>query len=78
MFHLLTVFMNYMSEALRCYFSKGLKKPTRVPITHFIQHVQQLNNCLDLLPCVYYSQQSTKIIKIVEPFDDPDLASHIL
>ena len=43
-----------------------------------VQRVQQLNGYLDLLPCLFYSERMTKLTKVVEPFDDADLASHIL
>ena len=71
MFHLLTVFPNNAAETKWYYISNGLKKPNRVPIV-------QLNAYLELLPCVYYSQCSNQFTKVVEPFIDPDLASHIL
>ena len=55
-----------------------MKKPNRVPIRQFVQRVQQLNGYLHLLPCLFYSERATKLTKEVEPFDDADLASHIL
>ena len=55
-----------------------MKKPNRVLIRQFMQRVQQLNSYLDLLPCIFYSKRATKLIKVVEPFDDLDLVSHIL
>jgi hypothetical protein len=30
------------------------------------------------LPCLYYSSKAAKFTKVVGPFDDPNLASHIL
>ena len=33
---------------------------------------------MHLLPCLFYSERATKLTKEVEPFDDADLASHIL
>jgi hypothetical protein len=33
---------------------------------------------LDLLPCPFYSDHGTKLTKVVKPFGDVDLASHIL
>jgi hypothetical protein len=62
----------------RFYISNGLKKPNRVPIRQFVQRVQQLNGYLHLLPCLFYFERATKLTKEVEPFDDADLASHIL
>jgi hypothetical protein len=77
-FHLQTVFRSDAAETQRFYISNGLKKPNRVPIRQFVQRIQQLNGYLDLLPCLYYSDRATKLTKEVKPFDDVDLASHIL
>jgi len=43
-----------------------------------VQRVQQLNGYLDQLPCLLYSERATKQTKVMEPINDPDLASHIL
>ena len=43
-----------------------------------MQRVQQLNGYLNLLTCLFYSKQATKLTKAVQSFDDVDLASHIL
>ena len=77
-FHLLSVFRSDAAETQRFYISNGLKKPNRVPIRQFVQRVQQLNGYLHLLPCLFFSERATKLTKEVEPFDDADLASHIL
>jgi hypothetical protein len=74
-FHLLLVFRSDAAESQHFYISK---KPNRVPIRHFVQRVQQLNGYLHLLPGLFYSASATKRTKEVEPFDDADLASHIL
>ena len=45
-------------KAQRYYLSNCLKEPNRVPIRQFVQHVQcvqQLNNYLKLLSCLYQS-----------------------
>ncbi len=60
------------------YISNGLKKPNWVPIRQFVQRIQQLNGYLNLLPCLFYSKHATKLTKVVQAFDDVDLASHIL
>ena len=77
-FHLLTVFWSDVAEIQRFYISNGLKKPNRVSIRQFVQRIQQLNGCLDLLSCLFYSEHVTKLNKVVQAFDDFDLASHIL
>ena len=77
-FHLLTVFRSDAAETQRFYISNGLKKPNRVPIRQFVQRIQQLNGYLNLLPCLFYSDRATKFTKVVQAFDDVDLASHIL
>ena len=43
-----------------------------------MQRTQQLNGYLNLLPCLFYSEHATKLTKVVQAFDDVDLASHIL
>jgi hypothetical protein len=76
--HLQTVFRCDAAETLRFYISNGLKKPNRVPIRDFVRRVERLNGYLSLLPCLYYSSKAAKSTKVVGPFDDPDMASHIL
>ena len=49
-FHMLMMFRNDAAEAQRYYISNRLKKPNRDPIGQFVQHVQQLNDYLELLP----------------------------
>jgi hypothetical protein len=77
-FHLPTVFRSDAAETQRFYISNGLKKPNRVPSWQFIQQIQQLNGYLDLLLCLYYFDQATKLTKVVKPLDDVDIVSHIL
>ena len=77
-FHLLSVFRSAMAETQQLYISNGLKKPNRVLIRQFVQRILQLNGYLDLLPCLFYSEFVTKLTKVVQSFDDADLASHIL
>ncbi len=76
--NLQTVFRNDAAEAQRFYISNCLKKPNRVSIWDFMRRIQHLNGYLDLLPCLYNSSKATKSMKAVGPFDDTDLASHIL
>jgi hypothetical protein len=77
-FHLLSFFWSDAAETQQYYISNGLKKPNRVPIRQFVQRIQQLNGYLDILPCLLYSERATKLTKVVQSFDDADLASHIL
>ncbi len=77
-FHLLSVFRRDTAETQQFYISNGLKKPNRVPIRQSVKRIQQLNCYLDLLPCLFYSEYTTKLTKVVQPFDDDDLTSHIL
>jgi hypothetical protein len=51
MFHLLTVFSNNAAEQEKYYLSNVLKKPQRVGIGQFVQHVEQLNAYIAKLPC---------------------------
>eukprot|EP00804_Cyclotella_cryptica_P002107 CCRYP_006533-RA/>CCRYP_006533-RA protein AED:0.75 eAED:1.00 QI:0/-1/0/1/-1/1/1/0/223 len=66
------------SGAERFYISNGLKKPNRVPTRDFVQRIQRLNGYVELLPCLFYSSKAAKSTKVCGPFDDADLASHIL
>ena len=40
--------------------------------------VEQLNSCLENLPCLYYSKNANQLTKIVKPLDDTNLAPHLL
>ena len=77
-FHLLSVFWSNAAKTQLFYISNGLNKPNQVPIRQFVQRIQQLNGCLDLLPCLFYPKHATKLTKVAHAFDDVDLASHIL
>jgi hypothetical protein len=55
MFHLLIVFPNNPAEQEKYYLSNVLKKPQRVGIRQFVQHIEQLNAHVAQLPCWYYS-----------------------
>jgi hypothetical protein len=76
--HLQSVFRYDAVEMLRFYISNGLKKPNRAPRRDFVWRVDCLNRYLTLLLCLHYSSKAAKSMKVVGPFDDPDLASHIL
>ena len=43
-----------------------------------MQRIQQLNGYLNLLPCLFYSEHAIKLTKVVQAFDDVDLASQII
>lgn len=77
-FHLQTMFRYDAFKAQRFYISNDLKKPNRVLIRDFVQQIQCLNSYLELLPCLNYSYRASKSTKIIKPFDDSVLASHIL
>ena len=72
------IFWSDVADTQHFYISNRLKKPNQVPIRQFVQWIQQLNCYLDLLPCLFYSKHATKLTKVVQAFDDVDLASHIL
>ncbi len=44
MFHLLTVFPNNVADQERYYITNVLKKPQRISIHQFVQHIEQLNS----------------------------------
>ena len=77
-FHLLTVFCNDAAKAQRYYIRNGLKKPKPVPIRQFVQHIQQQNDYLELLPCLYQSSWTTPVTKKVRSIDAANLAGYIL
>ena len=77
-FHMLTVFSQDAAEAQRFYISNVLKKPQRVPVRHFFSRVEQLNSYLAHLPCLYYSPKANAGTKAVNPYDDAELANHVL
>jgi hypothetical protein len=76
--HLLNVFPNYAAEQERYYITNVLKKPQRVSIRQFVQHVEQLNSYILQLPCWYYSLSvKANTIPMNVPFAKADLLSHI-
>ncbi len=79
MFHLLTMFPNSVAEQERYRISNVLKKPQRVSIHQFVQHVEQLNSYILQLPYWYYSPSlKTTMIPLNVLFTKADLVSHIL
>jgi hypothetical protein len=79
MFHLLTVFPNNAAEQEKYYLSNVLKKPQRVGIHQFVQHVEQLNAYIAQLPCWYYSPSYNPGMTLTNvPISKADLASHVL
>ncbi len=79
MFYLLTVFPNNAAEQEIYYLSIVLKKPQRVGVCQFVQHVEQLNAYIAQLPCLYYSPSYNAGMTLANvPFSEADLASHVL
>ncbi len=79
MFHLLTVFPNNAAAQEKYYLSNVLKKPQRVSIRQFVQHVEQLNAYIAQRPCLYYSLSYNAGMTLANvPFSKVDLASHDL
>jgi hypothetical protein len=79
MFHFLTVFPNNAAEQEKYYLSNMLKKPQRVRIHQFIQHIEKLNAYIAQLACWYYSlSYVTGLMPANVPFTKADLASHVL
>jgi hypothetical protein len=79
MFHLLTVLPNNAAEQEKYYLSNVLKKPQRVGIRQFVQHVEQLNAYVTQLPCWYYSlSYNAGMTPANVLFTKADLASHVL
>ncbi len=79
MFHLLTVFPNNAAEQEKYYLSNVLKKPQRVGVRQFIQHIEQLNAYVVQMLCWYYSPSYVNGMTWVNfLFTEADLASHVL
>ncbi len=56
-----------------------LKKPQRISVHQFVQHVEQLNSYIMQLPCWFYSPSAKpSTIPMNVPFTKADLASHVL
>jgi hypothetical protein len=79
MFHLFNVFLNNAAEQEKYYLSNMLKKPQRVGICQFVQHVEQLNAYIAQLPCWYYSlSYNAGMTPANVLFTEADLANHVL
>ena len=72
------VFTSNAAEQQRFYISNVLKKPVRVPVRHFFQHVKQLNGYLVHLPSLYNSPRAIAQTKPVAPLDEAELANLLL
>jgi hypothetical protein len=78
MFHLLTVFPNN-TEQKRYYLRNVLKKPQRISVHQFVQHVEQPKSYIAQLPCWFYSpsvKPNTTPANV--PCTKADLVSHVL
>jgi hypothetical protein len=79
MFHLLTMFPIKAAEQERYYLMNVLKKPQRVSVCQFVQHVKQLNSYIVQLPGWLYSPiVKPTTIPANDPFTKADLVSHVL
>ena len=77
-FYLLVDFASNAAEQQRFYISNVLKKPTRVPVRHFFQRVEQLNGYLTHLPSLYNSPHAIIQMKPVAPFNEAELVNLLL
>jgi hypothetical protein len=77
-FHLLNIFPSDAAKQQRFYISNVLKKPQQVPVRYFFQRVEQLNSYLLHLPCTYDSPWVTAATKLVQSFDEAELANLLL
>jgi hypothetical protein len=79
MFHLLTVFPINAAEQEKYYISNVLKKPQRINVRQFVQHVEQLNAYIAQMPCFYYSPNANASTKPENvPFTEAELGAHVL
>jgi hypothetical protein len=81
MFPLLTAFPIPINaaEQEKYYISNVLKKPQRINVHQFVQHVEQLNAYIAQMPCFYYSPNASASTKPENvPFTEAELGAHIL
>jgi hypothetical protein len=79
MFHLLTMFPNNAAEQEMYYITNVLKKPKRISVCQFVQHVEQLNSFIAQLPCWFHSPSAKpNTTPVYVPFTEADLPSHVL
>ncbi len=60
------------------YMTNCLKKPKKVCICQFVQHVLQLNSYIEDLLCLLYSPSASLHSQKVKSFTDVELACNIL
>ena len=77
MLHLQTVFKYDAAERMLHYISNVLKKPKKLSVRQVFQRVEELNNTLDHLPCIFYSPKATPNVEPVKAFTDCQLANHL-
>ena len=63
---------------MRFYITNCLKKPNKVRIRQFVQHVLQLNSYIEDLPCLFFSPIASSHTQKVKSFTDAELACNIL
>ncbi len=67
------------AEQEKYYITNVLKKPKRVNIHQFVQHVEQLNAYIVQMPCFYNSPSYNATTKPENvPFTEAELWSHVL
>jgi hypothetical protein len=79
MFQLLTAFPINAAEQEKYYITNVLKKPQRINVRQFVQHVEQLNAYIAQMLCFYYSPHANASTKSENfPFTEAELGAHVL
>ncbi len=79
MFHLFIAFPINAAEQEKYYITNVLKKPQRINVRQFVQHVEQLNAYIAQMPCFYYSPHANASTKPKNvPFMEAELGAHVL
>ena len=76
-FHLLSIFSNEAAERQKYYISHLIKKPCKVLIKNFANHIEQLNSYIPVPLGLIDSPQGVNL-KRVEALDEPKLAQLLL
>jgi hypothetical protein len=78
MFFMLTVFQEAAAEHLLHYLQFQVKKPKNLPARVFAGQVVQMNNYVELLPCLFYSAWANNTTVKATKMSEPALAQLVL
>jgi hypothetical protein len=78
MFFMRTVFQQAAAEHLLFYMQFKLKKPKNLTARVFAGRVEQMNNYVEYLPCLYYSSRANNTTEKAVKMSEPALAQLVL